>query len=77
MSRLENEILAMARCMAINEYPKDPRECIKYAVSKLVTEEIILDNCNLFDITREEYLENLYTCMNRKYDELIKKELCR
>lgn len=75
--KLENEILAMARCMAINEYPRDPRECVNYAISKLVTEETIMENCVLFDITRDEYLENLNNCLNRKYNELIKKEVCR
>lgn len=76
MANLDFEIIARARNLAINEYPRDPRDCIRQAVSELVTDKVIKDVCALFDITKDEYLsDKFYNNLYEDYQKLICKEL--
>lgn len=76
MASLENEIIARARNLTLNDQRRDPMDCIKQAVKELVSDNTKRDVCAIFDITNDEYLsEAYYNSLYEDYKRLIAKEL--
>lgn len=66
------DILKSARYKAINECPRDPRECLREAVEE-IGRDICTSTCQIFDITKDEYFNDLY----KQYLGMVQNEIRR
>ena len=67
-----NDIFKLTATLEAEQYPRDYRECLKDVMRECMTAEDIRDTCNMFDVTYEQYFDDMCQSYLRYKHELLR-----